>query len=196
MKAYHFLADSGKLRDGRASPPDGVWLVHEGDIEMCQSGLHASRRPLDALHYAPGSLLCRVEDRKDITEEKDKLVCRERRIIWRQDATDMLRAFARQCAADVAHLWDPPEVVLQYLRTGDETLRAAAWDAARAAARAAAEDAARAAAWDATEDAGWDAAWAATWDAARDAARDAQNKKLEAYIRDMRRGVTYWEIDV
>jgi hypothetical protein len=40
--AYHFVAD--KLRDGRAIPPDGVWLEHTGKVEMCESGLHASQK--------------------------------------------------------------------------------------------------------------------------------------------------------
>jgi hypothetical protein len=59
----------------------------------------------------------------------------------------MLRDFARQCALDVVHLWDCPPIVKEYLTTGDESLWAAARDAAWAAAWAAAWDAARAAAW-------------------------------------------------
>ena len=41
------------------------------------------------------------------------------------------------CALDVIHLWNPPSIVIEYLKTGDEKIRAAASDAARAAARAA-----------------------------------------------------------
>jgi hypothetical protein len=40
------------------------------------------------------------------------------------------RLFTRQCALDVIDLWDAPAVVRQYLETGDESLRASAWDAA------------------------------------------------------------------
>jgi hypothetical protein len=73
-----------------------------------------------------------------IKKDSDKLVARQRTILWRIDSTDVLRKFARQCALDVAHLWDMPPVVSQYLETGDESIRAAAraaaWDAARAAA--------------------------------------------------------------
>ena len=61
--AWHFLADSGLLRDGRMPPRNGAWLRHEGDIAICQSGLHASRHVSDALKYAPGAILCRVECR-------------------------------------------------------------------------------------------------------------------------------------
>lgn len=47
ITAYHFVGAT--LRDGRAVPPDGEWLVHEGEAVMCESGLHASRDPFDAL---------------------------------------------------------------------------------------------------------------------------------------------------
>jgi hypothetical protein len=172
VKAWHFLSDSGKLRDGREVEV-GTWLKHSGPAVMCQSGLHASRKVTDALKYAPGSVVCRVECRDIVEEQSDKLLCRERRILWQMDATPILRAFARKCAMDVIHLWDAPDVVVRYLKTGDESLRDAARDAARAAAWAAARDAAWDAAWDAARDAAWAAAWAAARAAAWDAAWDA-----------------------
>jgi hypothetical protein len=151
--AYHFVGE--KLRDGRPIPPDGEWLVHEGEMVICESGLHASKHPLDALNYAPGGTLCLVEC-EDIGEEhNDKFVCRCRKIVKRIDATELLWKASREFALSVIHLWDAPQVVRDFLATGDESLRAAALDAARDAAR----------------DAAWDAAWAAAWDAAWDAAR-------------------------
>ena len=162
IEAWHFCADT--LRDGRPIPPDGEWLVHDGDVIPCKSGLHASIRLIDALEYAPGSTLCRVILRGDIQHHgNDKIVGRERQIVWRIDATAVLREFARKCALDVIHLWSAPDVVRKYLETGDESLRAAA----------------RAAAWDAAWDAARGAAWAAAWAAARAAARAAQNTALE-----------------
>ena len=149
--AYHFCGDT--LRDGRPIPADGEWLTHDGNVVMCASGLHASRHPFDALQYAPGPILCRVECEDGVTEHDDKLVCRRRRIIKRIDATDLCWQAARRYALDVIHLWDAPAVVRQYLQTGDETLSAAAREAARAAAWAAA--------WGAARDAAWAAAWAA-----------------------------------
>jgi hypothetical protein len=173
------------LRDGSAVPKNGAWLKYEGELRMCRSGLHFSKHPFDALQYAPGNILCKVEVRGDIQYKDDKGVCRERRIIARFDATDMLRKFARLCALDVIDKWDAPEIVVRYLKTGDESIRTAAWSAAWGAARAAAWGAARAAraardaasddAWSAARDAAWDATWAAARAAraARDAARDA-----------------------
>ena len=194
IMAWHFVGDL--LRDGRPIPKDGAWLRHDGPVEICLSGLHASRRPWHALQYAPGAVLCYVECRGDIHECDDKLVCRERRIIMRADVTETLRFFARMQALSVIHLHRecPPDVVLDYLMTGDESIRAAAKDAARAAAwdeawaaaraavlgaaldaasvaasaaaRAAARAAVRAAVLDAVLDAAWDAAWDAVLDAA------------------------------
>jgi hypothetical protein len=163
---------------------------------------------MDALRYAPGNTICRVAITGDLVRGDDKLVGRRREVLWITDAEQTLRKFARMCAKDVLHLWNAPPVVIEYLNTGDEALRVAAWDAAWDAIHAAAWAAARAAAWEAARaaraaarDAAWDAAWdaaraathaaaraaarttaqAAAWAVARDAwdaARDAQNRRL------------------
>jgi hypothetical protein len=197
--AWHWVGSA--LRDGRPIPADGEWLVHDGGIEPCVSGLHASPRIFDALGYAPGGTVCRVAVAGKIKRESDKLVASKRVILWRLETTEpVLRAFARKAALSVIHLWDAPDIVRRFLETGDEGLRdaawaaawAAAWDAAWAATGDAAWAATRAAAWAAARDAARDAAWAATGDAAWAAARDAAwaattqkfNDELEAMIRE------------
>lgn len=164
MIAYHFCGAT--LRDGRPIPADGEWLVHEGQVTICETGLHASSHPFDALQFAPGATLCIVECEDIVTEHVDKLVCRRRKIVKRIDATELLWKASREYAKSVLHLWDAPQVVKDFLDTGDESLMAAA----RAAARAAASADAWAAAMAAARDAGWDAGWDAAWDAARDSA--------------------------
>ena len=154
--AYHFVGDT--LRDGTPIPPDGEWLTHDGECVICESGLHASKHPFDALQYAPGATLCLVECEGIVTEQEDKFVCRRRKIVTRFDATDTLWAMSRWAALQVIHLWDSPPVVREYLETGKEDLRAAAWDAA------------------------WDAARAAARAAAGDAARDAQRKHFQLLV--------------
>ena len=176
LLAWHFVGDT--LQYGRPVPPDGEWLVHQGPIVPCESGLHASERIIDALYYAPGNTVCRVEMRGEIMPDGgDQIVARERRILWRVDGAQLLNEFARRCALDVACLWDMPDVVRRYLETGNDDIRAAAWNATGDAARNATRDAARAAAWNAawnaTRAAAWDAARAAAWDATRAAAWDA-----------------------
>lgn len=135
IRAWHFLYEGHKLRDGRTAPDDGVWLEHTGPVIACQSGLHASIRPADALQHAPGPILCLVDCDGEIKHESDKLVCSRRRIVARIDAREMLRYYACMQALSVVHLWSPPDVVLDYLMTGDESIKDAAWAAARDAAR-------------------------------------------------------------
>jgi hypothetical protein len=166
--AWHFLPGDGTVlaNTGDPVPPDGVWIEVAPPIKLCERGLHASLSPLDALQYARGSVVCRVELAGDVLYGDDKLCATKRRILWRIDAEHALRAFARRCALDVIHLWDAPEIVVRYLRTSDEAIGAAAWGAARGAAWGAAWGAAR------------DAAFAAAQGAARTAARDAQSRRL------------------
>ncbi len=176
VRAWHFVGDT--LRDGRPVPADGVWLHHEGSVPLlCNWGLHASRDPFDALQYAPGATLCLVDCARVAAEQHDKLVCWSRRIVARMDATEMLRYFARTQALSVVHLCgDTPDVVLDYLMTGDEAIRVAARDAAW--------DAAQDAAWSAAQDAAWNAARDAAWNAARDAAWNAARANFNALVHE------------
>lgn len=201
--AYHFVGET--LRDGSPIPDNGVTLKHEGPLELCRSGFHASREVWQALDYAPGHTLCRVHCTGELIEGDDKLVCRERTIIARIDAEEVLFAFARSCARDVLHLWDAPQVVVDFLETGDPALRDeardmmwqmtwnsardVAWDAARAVARGAARGAARDAARDAARAvsrfAPQDAAKVASWAAVSAVAWDATQKKQRARLTRM-----------
>jgi hypothetical protein len=178
ISGYHFTGD--KLRNGADIPVIGTWLKFSGAIVPCQSGLHMSEHPLDALKYAPGNLLHKVElggtlvSHCETEPTIDKWCGGERKILATINAEKLLHDFARWNALQVIHLWKAPAIVKQYLETGDKSIRAAARDAALdAAALDAAWDAARAAAWDAAWDAVRDAALDAAWDAARAAALDA-----------------------
>ena len=168
MRAWHFVGADRRLRygDGATVAPGYVY-TWDGPLALCQSGLHASVRAIDALRYAPGPIVCRVEMGGEIVRGDDNVVAQSREVLWAADATDALRRFARLCALDVTHLWNAPAVVLRYLRTGDESIRAAAWDAASNAAGAPARAAARAAA--------WNAAW------------NAQSNRLHRMLMDLGR---------
>ena len=62
------------------------------------------------------------------------------------DTEALARWYARWCALMVVHLWQPPAEVVEYLRTGDDALGAAAWAATWSAAGDTARGAARGAA--------------------------------------------------
>ena len=132
--------------------------------------------------HAPGPYVWRVDVGGTVIKSSDKIVGTERKALWGFDASEVLGDFARLCALDVVHLWDCPDVVAQFLKTGDPDIRVAARaaahdavhdaappDAARAAARAAAQTAVSYAAWDAA----WATAQATAQATARYAARDA-----------------------
>ena len=178
--AWHFTGD--KLRDGSPIPPIGHTLVFSGEIEMCNSGYHWARKPSQALQYAPGAILHKVQVGGRIIDGDDKGVSSERTILATIDATQLLRRFAADQALSVAHLWPMPDIVREYLTGLDESKRAAAgaaaWDAAGAAAWAAAWAAAGAAAWAAA----WDAAGAAAGAAARAAAWAAAWDEFDARV--------------
>ena len=133
---WHFVGAT--LRDGSPVPPDGEWLEYKGELKMCISGLHFSDTPAQALEHAPGAILCYVELENIVQCDNDKGVCSRRKIIARMDATELLHYFARMQALSVIHLNEDlcnSDAVCDYLMTGDESLRAAAWAAAWAAER-------------------------------------------------------------
>lgn len=145
--AWHFLPADRRLRVDSPIPEHRCLLVEPGQVltcdpgklALCSYGLHASERALDALEYAPGPVISRAECGGEIRRDDDKLVCSERRVLWVADATEALRVFARWCAlrAVRAHWPKAPAVVVEYLETGDEPLRAAARATAGGAERAA-----------------------------------------------------------
>ena len=155
--AWYFSGTDKRLRydDGREIAI-GIRHTVKGKPDLCNHGLHASVRLIDALGYAPGPVLWRVRISGTIKQGEDKICGTVRTYLaGGVDISDILRAFARRVALDVAHLWDMPEIVRKYLETGDKNIRSVASDAASDAARAAAGAAAWAAA---------GAAWAAAWE--------------------------------
>jgi len=180
MKAWHFCElEDGKLITYQGDPrllipmplngEPGEWLEHVGEVLICEKGLHASKAIMEALRYSRGFVICRVEVRDIVDQQADKVVARQRRVLWWVDGEDLLRRFARLCALDVVSMWDPPEVVLQWLWTGDERYRGAAWSAAWSAAESAA--------WSAAESAAESAAYSAAERAAKRAAKELQSRQ-------------------
>jgi hypothetical protein len=199
MLAWHFLRDDRRL----SYPPHtlvevGQKLTVKPPLELCRWGLHASKRALEALQYAPGPIACRVELSGEILEGDDKVCATERTVLQMVDATNVLHEFACWCAEQALlrereagrepdpRSWAAIEAKRKWLR-GEITnaelaiAREAAWDAAGDVAWDAVWDTARDAALDAARTAAWTAAWdiasAAAWDIARVAvwniARDA-----------------------
>lgn len=147
-RCWHFLQDDKRLRWGnQAVVEEGKTYRATGPLKMCENGMHGSEKILDALGYAPGSVICLVEIWGNVQKDTDKLVGRYRKVLKMIDGKELLRCFARECALHaVQKYWkDAPDVVIEFLKTGKEKYSAAAWDAGAASAAAWDAGAARAA---------------------------------------------------
>ena len=177
IKGWHFCKDWALL-DGQKLVVGETYHV-EGELVMCERGLHLSERILDALSYAPGSVVCRVEGWGDVQKDTDKLVCRNRTVLSAIDGTRILHLTACKWATDALKVakvtdercWNAIRTKRLWLdgKATDEEL-AAEWDAAWAAE------------WDAASAAAWAAARAAAWAAANAAAWDKQNHYLTRVV--------------
>jgi len=163
IKAWHFIKEDYRLRYSNQEVKAGDTVTVNGPVKLCEHGLHASRRVIDALRYAPGPIVCRVVMSGDIIEGDHKLVASERYIEWTLDVTWILHEFACWCAEQAlkqanvkdTRCWNAIATKRKWLdHEATDHEFAAAWAAAGGVAMAAA----------------WDASW--------DAAGDTQNRKL------------------
>ena len=180
--AWHFLRNSeGKdyLLDGTEAPADNTPLEFSGKPFLCRQGLHASLSPYDAMTFDKGTTLCYVKCEGEIIHSKagGKLVCTKRTILARMDAKELLAYSSRMFALSVVHLWNAPDVVYDWLMTGEEEYKevvASATYAAYATAASASASAATSAATYAT----YASAYAATTTYAYAAAAEQKNREF------------------
>lgn len=134
--AWHFVNSDKKMRYDRSEviiKAGKTYSISDDHApKLCKYGMHGSVRAIDALQYSPGPMVCRVEISGDVIFGDDKLVGRNRKVLWIADASKALSDFARWCALQVIDLWEAPTVTRQFLETGDESLRQAAYEAALA----------------------------------------------------------------
>ena len=161
--AWHFLTDDRML--AHQTPPMEVapgYIYGEpnGDIIICERGMHASRRVYDALGFAQGSQLCRVRVWGDVQEQNDKIVGRYREVLAIRDVASELRLWGCWCvrntpitggktvwdlltdvrsrnAIEVAERFTRGEVTREELDAAWAAATAAAWAACAAASDAA-----------------------------------------------------------
>lgn len=204
IDAWHFCRSDKRLAHGKplTIAPGYVYSV-TGEMVLCDWGLHASERAIDALMYAPGPIICRVRLSGDILRGDDKLCARRREVLWMADASRTLHEFAcdvaerallavgnsdpRSVAAIAAkRAWLRGEATDADLSAAESAAESAAWSAAESAAWSAAGSSPWMAAWSAAESAARAAPWMAAWSAARAAARAAQNTDLTARLMALR----------
>ena len=145
MKAWYFSTAEKKLRYGD-DRHIAIGTTHEveGKPLCCAHGLHGCEMILDALNYAPGTIIWIVELDGAMDSQDGKVAATSRTYLHGGiDVLQIILAWSRRVALDVAHLWDIPEIVRRYLETGDQAIAGAAANAANAAANAAAYASAR-----------------------------------------------------
>jgi hypothetical protein len=100
IKAWHFSNKQGTLGygDGRQIVL-GETLSVDGIPVKCHYGLHGSKSILDAMGYASGCRLWRVEIWEDIDSEDDKLCGKNRKaLIDYGDIMPLIVKFAKSCS--------------------------------------------------------------------------------------------------
>lgn len=178
--AWHFT-EGTTLRDGQPLEV-GKTYTYEGEVKICKSGYHASRRLIDALQYAPGAQISRVECWGDVQEQDDKLVARNRTVLWTIDATMILHEFAcRVAEIALSKVTNPDPRSLAAIKAKRKWMKGKISDKDLDAA----ESAARSAAWSAAESAAWSAAWSAARSAAGSAARSAAWSEFGTLLTQM-----------
>jgi len=186
--AWHFLLEGGVTRDGQTVTV-GSRLHVDPPLVLCERGLHASHRIIDALRYAPGPVVCRVRMSGEIVDGLDKLVATDREVVAMTDATNVLHEFAcvvaeealRKAGATDERLWNAIATKRRWLaRDATYTELSAAleaantdWGAAKAASAAARETA-------------WEAAWwAACWATKVAASAGVERSRQDAILTRM-----------
>ena len=111
MLGWHFLRGDKRLRfrDGRVVRTGRTYKTkNSGEIWLCENGMHASRRLIDALRWHPlnsgtherKNYCCRVDVTGELTmghlAGEDKFAGRRRRVLWMVEAHKVLREYYRR----------------------------------------------------------------------------------------------------
>lgn len=105
MKAWHFLNNERKLgySDNHTIEVGQTYsckfpYTYDGITypkpTLCKAGMHASIKVIDALNYAPGSIITLVEVSGDVQIGEDKITGKHRKVIRIADATNVLFEFS------------------------------------------------------------------------------------------------------
>ena len=104
--AWHFCRADMRTQFTDEPIVVGETLTATGALELCENGMHASERVVDALRYAPGATLCQVELSGEILSGDDKLCARHRKVLAAVDITPQLQEFALLCAERVLPVYE------------------------------------------------------------------------------------------
>jgi hypothetical protein len=97
VKGWHFLPYDRRTANGHGVAISAGVIValkpYERRIQLCEWGFHSSRLALDAVGYAPGSIVERVRSWGAVQQGYDKLVAEVRECLWIADAEQALHEY-------------------------------------------------------------------------------------------------------
>jgi hypothetical protein len=163
VKAYKFVTDHLKSKNGNTQWIIGEWQKHNGDLSLCNGGFHACLDPLDSLEYTYGDKWFIVAAKGELVKGDDKFCCSEMKLVKEIPVSSVLVPFAIACARRCYKNWKDEKDgrVLAAIEAAERCFKEPTQqniDAAKSAARS------------------------AEWSAARSAERDWQRKTLKQLI--------------
>ena len=151
---YKFLKEGMKSTNGDCTWKIGEWKHHDGDVKLCDSGFHCSKKIWEAFSYVQGEILAEVEVKGKSKKESDKEVYSDMRIVkawkWQKKDSVALSIFSAElCLYEFEKVYSddkrPREAIeiakkwlLEPTKENESAARSAAWSAAWSAALAAA----------------------------------------------------------
>jgi len=206
IPCYRFVTEDLRSENGVMQWSIGEWRRVEGELSLCNNGLHACREPTQSLSYVFGERWFSAEARGEILEEGDKFCAREMRLL-KEIPIMVIHQWAVDCAYRVLSVYEEeypgemsPRLALEARQAWidnpcpeTDAARDAASATARATASAVARYAARDAAWAAARYAASAtaravaryAAWAVASAAASATARDAEEKWQREHLQEL-----------
>src|SRR3990167_5430488 len=187
IKRWKFLKKGMKYASGDQKWALNKWVKVDGELDMCNRGLHACKEPYEAFSYVQGEILAQVECKGEHLLDDNKECWREQRVIktyrWTKKDSLRLAIFSSElCLKNYEKEYpedkrprDAIEAAKKVLFKDTAKNRSAAESAAWSAGSAA-----ESAAWSAARSAGLaarSAAWSAAWSAG-----SAAVKKIQKYF--------------
>jgi hypothetical protein len=166
MKLWKVFTKDLKSNYGNIKWKIGKWQKHEGKLQICHSGFHASKRIIDAMQYTPAEVIASVEVKGEHVKEATKECWQEMKIVrtyeWTKEDNVSLAIFAAElvlCNFEKQYPDDsrPRQTIEAAKNWLKEKNKSAAWSASWDAA------------WSASSAAYAWRVWSAEWDTVRSA---------------------------
>ena len=104
-KCYRFVTNDLKSQNGNIQWKIGEWVKYDGELKLCNGGLHACFNPTDSLDNIYGSRWFLAETRGIILEDENKFCATEMRLV-KEIPLKVIQLFAVDCAEHVLPIYE------------------------------------------------------------------------------------------